>query len=392
MKKILLICSLLCGVGAAGFYLLSSFAQGDAAQTVAVRPMQEVAILQLEKQPITLQRSLPGRVAAFRQSVVRPQVDGIITQRMFEEGSEVQQGQQLYQIDDTRYKAVLSSAVADLKSAQANVKAVQARAKRYRELVKIHAISQQEYDDVVAGLDQARAAIGVAQAKVDLAQVDVDYTKVYAPIAGRISRSYVTEGALVTANQTQELATITILNPVYVDMQQSANEQDDLILSAELSRNNSIPVHLLLERRGGAQTYAHAGELKFSEVTMDETTGSITLRAIVPNPDGHLLPGMFVRAMLELGQEEVLLVPQRATTRTAQGDLTVWVVDNEQKARQRRIKVNAAHQDSWIVSSGLEPGEQLIVEGYQKVQDGQPVKTIVWEAKPAATIPSVKGA
>jgi membrane fusion protein (multidrug efflux system) len=390
MKKLLFVCGLLCGIAGAGLYVFGLSAREEAAPP-PVKPVQEVSILLLEKQGITHQHSLPGRVTAFRQSVVRPQVDGIITQRMFEEGAEVEKGQQLYQIDDTRYKAVLSGAIADLHSAQANLKAAQARAKRYRELVQKSAISRQDYDDAVAVLDQAQAAIGVAQAKVDLATIDVDYTKVYAPISGRISRSYISEGALVTANQAQELATITVLNPVYVDMQQSAGDQAVIDIRAKLARNASVPVHLVLERGNNESNYAYTGQLKFFEVMMDQTTASTTLRAEIPNPEGDLLPGMFVRAVLELGEERALLVPQRATTRTAQGDLKVWVVDSEHKARQRTIKADSAYQESWIVSSGLEVGDRLIIEGYQKIQDGQPVSTVAWEARSAIKPTSASG-
>jgi membrane fusion protein (multidrug efflux system) len=370
MKKRFLIFTLLGSIGAAGLLTLACHAREETTVTQANPPVQEVATERLQPQRIVREHSLPGRVVASRQSEVRPQVDGIVTRRYFEGGTEAEKGQQLYQIDDTRYKAELSSAVADLRSAQANLSTAQARAGRYDELVQKNAISRQDHDDAVASLGQARAAIGVAQAKVDLTKIDVDYTKVYAPISGRISRSYVSEGALVTANQSRELATITALDPVYVDMQQSAGDQAVMDSRAELVRDASVPVRLVLERGGVERTYAHSGRLKFSEVTMDEATGSTTLRAEIPNPDGDLLPGMFVRAVLDLGEEEVLLVPQRATTRTAQGDLKVWVVDGENKAHQRTIRVDSAYEDDWIVTGGLEAGDTLITEGYQKVQDG----------------------
>ena len=388
MKKLLLTFVLLCGIAGVGLYVFGlPAAQKKEAAPPPPRPVQEVSILLLEKQAITLQHSLPGRVTAFRQSVVRPQVEGIITRRMFEEGAEVKKGQQLYQIDDTRYQAILGGAVADVRSAQANLKAAQARAKRYGELVKKNAISRQDNDDAIAALGQAQAAIGIAQAKVDLAKIDVGYTKVYAPISGRIGRSYISEGALVTANQAQELATITVLNPVYVDMQQSAGDQAVTDIRAELARNTHVPVHLILEHGEGENQYEHTGQLKFFEVTMDKTTASTTLRAEIPNPDGYLLPGMFVRAVLDLGKKEVLLVPQRATTRTAQGDLKVWIVNAENKVQQRTITADAAYQDSWIVSEGLQAGESLIVEGYQKVQPDQQVNTVAWQ-NPSTVKPS----
>lgn len=391
MKKRILIYSLLGFIAAACLLALASHTRKETDVAAATTPVQEVATLLLQPKRIVRRHSLPGRVVASRQSEVRPQVDGIVTRRFFEEGTEVEKGQRLYQIDDTRYKAELSSAIADLRSAQANLTTAQARAKRYGELVQKNAISRQDHDDAVATLGQAQAAIGVAQAKVDLAKIDVDYTKVYAPIAGRISRSYVSEGALVTANQSRELATITALDPVYVDMQQSAGDQSVMDSRAELARDASVPVQLVLERGGIERTYEHSGRLKFSEVTMDETTGSTTLRAEIPNPEGDLLPGMFVRAVLELGEEEALLVPQRATTRTARGDLKVWVVDGENKARQRTIQVDSAYEDDWIVTSGLEAGDTLISEGYQKVQDGQPVSAVAWNPPQAAKLARTGG-
>lgn len=349
----------------------------DAAGGAAAgRPPQAVAVLELKPQTVTFAQQLPGRVSPYRQSQVRPQVDGIITARLFEEGADVEEGQQLYQIDDARYKAALNSAMADLQSAEANLKTVEARAKRYEELVKIDAVSQQEYDDVKAQLDQAKAAIAVAQAAVDTAQVNMNYTKVYAPIAGRISRSFVTEGTLVTANQAQFLATITQLDPVYIDMQASGTEA--LYLRSRMMGQETVPVHLTLDDKTG-KDYPREGTLKFSEVTVDETTGSIALRALMPNPDALLLPGMFVRATLDLGRDEVLLVPQRATIRTPEGGLTVWVVDGEGKAQPRPVQVEQAYENNWIVAGGLKAGDTVIVEGYQKVAPGAPVSPVPWQ-------------
>lgn len=348
----------------------------DAAGSAAARPPQAVAVLELKPQTVTFTQQLPGRISPYRQSQVRPQVDGIITARLFEEGADVEEGQQLYQIDDARYKAALNSARADLKSAEANLKTVEARARRYEELVKIDAVSQQEYDDVKAQLDQAKAAIAVAQAAVDTAQVNMNYTQVYAPISGRISRSFVTEGTLVTANQAQNLATITQLDPVYIDMQQSGSEA--IHLRSRMMGKEIVPVHLILDEKTG-KDYPHDGTLKFSEVTMDETTGSIALRALMPNPDALLLPGMFVRATLDLGRDEVLLVPQRATIRSPEGGLTVWVVGEDGKAQPRPIQVEQAYENNWIVTDGLKTGDTVIVEGYQKVAPGAPVSPAPWQ-------------
>lgn len=378
MKKILpiLIVALLLA-GGAWYWWSSSHegGQGESAPAAGEMPPQAVAVLKVQPETIRFTNQLPGRISPFRQSQIRPQVDGIITERLFEEGADVEKGQQLYQIDDARYKAALNSAKADLASAKANVKTVEARAQRYEDLVKIDAVSKQEYDDVTAQYDQAMAAIAVAQAAVDVAQVNLDYTKVYAPISGRISRSFVTEGTLVTANQAQNLATITQLDPVYVDMQQSGSEA--IHLRTRMMDKETVPVSLILDEKTGMD-YQHEGTLKFSEVTVDETTGSIALRALMPNPDGLLLPGLFVRAVLDLGRNEVLLVPQRASTRAPDGSLTVWVVDEEGKAQQRSIQVEQAYQDSWIVTAGLQPGDAVIVEGYQKVGPGASVLAEPW--------------
>jgi len=359
------------------YWLFATDNNGEPGQGAASgMPPQAVAILELQPQTISFAHELPGRIQPFRQSQVRPQVDGIITERLFEEGVDVEKGQQLYQIDDARYKAALNSAKADLASARANVKTVEARARRYEDLVKINAVSRQEYDDVKAQFDQATASIAVAQAAVDLAQVNLDYTKVYAPISGRISRSFVTEGALVTANQSQHLATITQLDPVYIDMQQSGSQA--LQLRARMAGKGAIPVNLVLDDKTGRE-YSHEGTLKLSEVTVDETTGSITLRALIPNPDGLLLPGMFVRATLDLGEGDVLLVPQRASVRTPEGGLTVWVVDENDKAQPRHVQVEQAYKESWIVRGGLKAGDSVVVEGYQKVGPGASVSPTPWK-------------
>lgn len=353
----------------------------------------EVAVITIGQEEIVQSITLPGRISPFRQSQVRPQVDGIITERLFEEGATVEKGQQLYQIDDARFKAAAGSALADLKSARANVKTVEARAKRYEQLVKINAVSKQEYDDAKAQLDQANASIAVAQAAVDVANVNMGYTKVYAPISGRIGKSFVTEGALVTANQSQSLAIITQLDPVYIDMQQSGDEA--VKLRTQMAGKDSVPVHVQLDEKSDL-LYPHEGTLKFSEVTVDETTGSIALRAIMPNPDGQLLPGLFVRASVDLGSEKGILVPQRATVRTPDGKLMAWTVSADQKAHMAPIDVIRTYKDQWIVQSGLNVGDTVIIEGYQKIGEGAQVKTTPWinpnapveQAAPAAPAPS----
>jgi len=383
MKKFLVIILIILAT-AGGWYLSRALQHnkeegpGHAPGQGTQQQAQPVDVLTLKTQTIPVQRSLPGRISAFRQAQIRPQVNGIITQRLFEEGGTVQKGQQLYQIDDAPYRAALSSAQADLKSAEASVTAVKAKAGRYAELVKINAVSRQDNDDVQAQLNQARAAVAVAQAAVDAAKVNFDYTKVYAPISGRISRSLVTEGALVTANQQQPLAVITQLDPVYADLQESG-------ITAVSFHNRTgadqIPVTLYLTDKEGASTvpYPRQGQLKFSEVMIDPQTGSVTLRALVPNPDAALLPGLFVRAALDLGTQEVILVPQRATTRTPEGTLSVWVVDSSHKATPRVIKADTTYQDNWIVTGGATAGDTIVVEGYQKLRPGADVQTSLWK-------------
>ena len=350
---------------------------------------QPVSVLKVAPQDIQLKRVLPGRISAIQQAQVRPQVDGIITKRLFEEGATVEKGMQLYQIDDARYKATLASTQADLKSAEANIKSILAKANRYKELVKINAVSRQEYDDVVASLAQAKADVAVAQAQIDLAQVDVDYTQVYAPISGRIGRSYITEGALVTGSQSQHLAIITQLDPVYIDMTYSG--EDTINLRTRMAEHKEIPVTLVDDGQGRGQNYTHQGVLKFSEVTVDETTGSVALRAEIPNPDGILLPGLFVRAELDMGLvKDVLLVPQRATSRRPDGGLDVWVVQEDNSVKQQKIAVSGTYQDNWIVENGLMPNDTIIVEGYQKVGPGSVVSPAPWQGGADADVAPLK--
>lgn len=366
---------------ACSFVLLSLFLCGcsdgsSPQQSQSQAPAQVVSTVTLNSQAVDISIDLPGRVTPFKQSQVRPQVDGVITKRLFEEGALVKQGQQLYQIDDARYRAQLNSAIADVKSALANQKTMQAKASRYKDLVARNAVSQQEYDDVIAQNAQADANISVAEAQVDVAQVNVDYTKVYAPIEGRISRSYVTEGALVTGNQAQQLATITQLDPVYVDMQESGSAI--LELRREMQQKQALSVSVLVSENSD-EMYANKGQLKFSEVTIDQTTGAVTLRAIVPNPNGVLLPGLFVKAKVHLAAKQAVLVPQRATMRKADGSLLVYVVDANNQVVAKPITPIKSIDANYVVSSGLEDGDQLIVSGYHKVKPGQTVNTQPWQ-------------
>jgi membrane fusion protein (multidrug efflux system) len=338
---------------------------------------QRVSVVTVQEQPIVLSNTLPGRVNAFRQSLVRPQVNGVITERLFEQGTVVKKGQQLYQIDDIQYKAALNSAKADVLSAKANVRRVKAKTNRYKNLLSSNSISQQDYDDVIAELAQAEAAVSVAEASVKMAEVNVEYTRVLAPISGRISRSYVTEGTLVTSNQAATLATITQLDPIYVDMQISGAEV--LKMQQQYSFDNALPVKLIVDENSG-DLYPDTGKLEFAEVMVDSSTGSLTLRAIFPNPNHVLLPGLFVRTEIIFAERTALVVPQRATIRQPDGGLTVYVVDKDNIAQLRPIMSSGVYKDQWIVTDGLAPGDTIIIAGYHKIRPGALVSPQPWQA------------
>lgn len=352
--------------------------EGEQAQQGAQQGMlaPSVSVVTLKQEPVVHEMVLPGRVSPSRQSQVRPQVDGVITERLFEEGAHVEKGQQLYQIDEARYLAQLNSAKADLKSVQANLKTLEAKARRYDDLVAQNAVSKQEYDDVIAQKDQAQAAISVAEAAVDVAKVNMGYTKVYAPISGRISRSFVTEGTLVTTNQSQQLATITQLDPVFIDMQESG--ASIITLRQSMRNQGSMDVELTVDEVTGKR-YDQTGSVKFSEVTVDETTGSVTLRAEMPNPDGVLLPGLFVKGHVITGRENALLVPQRATTRQPDGSLSVYVVNQNNEVEGRTLEIGKIYRDQYVALSGVSEGEKVIVTGYQKVKPGAKVNPSEWQ-------------
>ena len=335
-------------------------------QEEAAPPAQQkptVGVVTLQAEPFAVTTELPGRTRAFRIAEVRPQVSGIIQKRLFTEGSDVKAGQQLYQIDPSVYEATL-------KSAQASVASSKSLADRYAELVKDQAVSKQAYDE-------ARAASLQAEAELERARIDLRYTKVLAPISGRIGRSAVTEGALVSNGQEQELATIQQLDPIYVDVTQPA--RDLLALRRDLAEGrlqkageNAAKVTLMLE---DGSDYGHEGKLEFSEVTVDPGTGSVTLRAVFPNPDKVLLPGMFVHAQLVAGMKsEAILVPQQGVTRNAKGEPTAMVVNAENKVELRTIKTERAVGNRWLVGDGLQPGDRVITEGLQFIQPGVEVE------------------
>jgi membrane fusion protein (multidrug efflux system) len=338
-------------------------------------PPPEVGAVTLKAEAVTLTTVLPGRTESYRVSDVRPQVNGIIQHRLFTEGGTVTAGQPLYQIDPAPYLAAYNNARAALATAQA-------KAARYAALWQQHAIAHQDYDD-------AQAAYLEAKANADTAAINLGYTKVVAPISGRISRSAVTEGALVTANQATALATIQTLDPIYVDINQSSAELLNLKLAVQggrLTQNAPAEARTTLTLDNGT-AYPTPGKLAFSEVTVDATTGAITLRAVFPNPDGILLPGMFVRATVVEGtRPDAILAPQQAIGRTEKGDPTAYTVDARGIARLNVIKVGQAVGDKWLVLEGLKAGDRLIVEGLQKVQADQPVHAV-----PAGTTPAPQG-
>ena len=344
----------------------------------------EVGVMTITTAPVTLTMELPGRTSPHMLAEVRPQVGGIIQKRLFTEGSDVKAGQVLYQIDPATYQAASASAKAALARAEANLTTVRLKAERFRELVAIKAVSQQEYDDASALLKQVEADVAVSQAAVDTARINLAYTSVKAPISGRIGRSTVTDGALVTANQTAPMAAIQQLDPIYVDVTQSSAELLRLkrnLANGEIKGKNGgqAKVKLLLE---DGSSYPQEGTLKLSEVAVEQETGSVTLRALFPNPDQLLLSGMFVRAILEEGtKEDAILVPQRGVTRSPNGSAMVMVVGAEEKVEPRVIKVSRTVGDNWLVSDGLKAGDRVILEGIQKARPGTPVKAIPFGSK-----------
>lgn len=345
----------------------------------------EVGVITIKSQPAVLTTELPGRTAPLLIAEVRPQVGGIIQKRLFVEGSEVKAGQVLYQIDPAAYQAAFASAKAAQARAEASLTAIRLKAGRYQDLVKISAVSQQDNDDAQASLQQAEADLASAKAAVETARINLAYTKITASITGRIGRSTVTDGALVTASQSSPLATIQQLDSMYVDMTQSTSDMLKLrqsLTKGTLKKSGSAQVRLLME---DGTPYPLSGTLKFSEVTVDQSTASVTMRAVFPNPKQLLLPGMFVRAILEEGvSDQSILVPQRGVTRNAKGDAVVMLVGAEEKAEPRPIKVVRTVGDSWLVSEGLKAGDRVILEGLQKARPGTPVKAVPFGSAPAA--------
>lgn len=356
-----------------GSFLLTGCDNNKSEQAAQQPPA--VGVVTLKTEPLKISTELPGRTSAYRVAEVRPQVSGIILKRNFVEGSDVKAGQSLYQIDPATYQAAYDSAKGDLTQAQANARIAQLTVKRYKPLLGTKYISQQDYDTAVATAAQNDAAVQVAKANVETARINLAYTKVTSPISGRIGKSSVTEGALVQNAQTTALATVQQLDPMYVDVTQSSEDFMRLrseLESGQLKQNDGKANVTLLMQNGNS--YPQNGTLEFSDVTVDETTGSITLRAIVPNPNHALLPGMFVRARLDEGTNpNALLVPQQAVARTPTGQATVMVVGADNKVEARQVTTSQAIGDKWLVTDGVKAGERVISTGLQRAKPGAQV-------------------
>lgn len=407
---ILLIAGLAAGIIYAGADFFDGDRQSHASAEEAL-PAYHYEVIQPKK--VTLTTELPGRVSAFMVSEVRPQVSGIITERLFTEGSDVSAGQVLYQIDPAIYEAALGNARAALSRAEANKHAARLLAERYNKLVKTNAISKQERDDAEAAYGQALADIEAARQAVETASINLGYTKVTAPVAGRISRSMVTPGALATQHQAAPLATIQQLDKVYVDVTYSSSELLNLRLAlargdletgspesarAKLRLENGALYKRLPANAGDHASEAIEGDLLFSEVTIEQSTGVVAIRALFDNPDKILLPGMYVRAVVEEGtRDDAVLVPQKAVMRDTRGRPYVYVLTREASANaenasplagdsyyvaMRPVRIDRHYDNKWLLSDGLEPGDKLLVEGLQKVRPGRIVTGI--EGAPAA--------
>ncbi|MGF6348870.1 membrane fusion protein (multidrug efflux system) [Variovorax sp. W2I14] len=347
----------------------------------------EVGVVTLHAGDVPVLTELAGRTAAFRVSEVRPQVNGIVRKRLFEEGGMVRAGQVLYEIEPGPFEAAHEQAEASLATAQASIASLRSKAERHGELVKANAVSRQEHDEAQAALAQAQAGVKAAQAAVKAARINLEFTRITAPIAGRIGRSAITEGALVAPGQATALATIQRLDPIYVDVIQSSLELTKLkrrFISGDMAPA-STRVTLRME---DGLPYPHEGTLKFTEVGVDAETGSVTLRAEFPNPQGLLLPGMYVRAQVEAGVERhAVLAPQRGVSRDEKGEPTALVVGADDKVELRPLEVRGAAGDQWIVSKGLREGDRLVVDGLQRAHPGEKVKPVPvsLEAATAAT-------
>ncbi|MBS4689678.1 efflux RND transporter periplasmic adaptor subunit [Aeromonas sobria] len=365
--------------------------KGGAPQGQGGMPPAAVNVVTLQSGPLMLTTELTGRSAPLRVAEVRPQVSGIILKRLFTEGSDVKVGDLLYQIDPAVYQAAVASARANVAKAEANEQSARFKAKRYQELLKVNSISRQDYDDADASWKQAKAEIMASKAALRTAEINLGYTRITAPISGRIGKSAVTEGALVTAQQADSFTAIQQLDPMYVDVRQSTADLlrlKRLVAEGKLTQDEQKGAKVTFQLEDGS-TYGEEGSLQFSDVTVDETSGMVTLRVIVPNPHQLLLPGMFMRATLQEGERaQGLLVPQTAVSRTPNGGATVMVVTTDNKVELRNVQLSRVVGSNWVVESGLTSGERVIVAGLQKVRPG----TVVNPAEQGADAQSAQAA
>ncbi|RZH13012.1 multidrug efflux RND transporter periplasmic adaptor subunit AdeD [Acinetobacter pittii] len=336
--------------------------------------IQQVGTITIKPETIESTYQLAGRTVASEISQVRPQVNGVVIEQLFKEGTQVSKGQPLYKIDSSLYRDSVDEAAGNLALAKATVNSTRLQAERYKELIKVNGVSQQELDNAQSAYEQAKATVAVNEAVLKTARTNLRYTQVSAPISGRIGRSSITRGALVTSAQTDPLATIQKLDPMYVDLTQSSDEY--MALRKQLTENGIKPTELSVRLKlENGTAYAEQGTFKFSDVAVDEATGSVTLRAAFPNPNNALLPGLYVRAELGTGtRPNSVLIPQGALFRDAEGNPLVWIVGKENKAEQRKITLGDAIDNRWLVTSGLKAGDQVIVEGLQGLSAGMTIE------------------
>lgn len=357
-------------------YLLPLFVflNGCDSDQPAPKNIQQVGTITIKPETIESTYQLAGRTVASEISQVRPQVNGVVIEQLFKEGTQVSKGQPLYKIDSSLYRDGVDEAAGNLALAKATVNSTRLQAERYKELIKVNGVSQQELDNAQSAYEQAKATVAVNEAVLKTARTNLRYTQVSAPISGRIGRSSITRGALVTSAQTDPLATIQKLDPMYVDLTQSSDEY--MALRKQLTENGIKPTELSVRLKlENGTAYAEQGTFKFSDVAVDEATGSVTLRAAFPNPNNALLPGLYVRAELGTGtRPNSGLIPQGALFRDAEGNPLVWIVGKENKAEQRKITLGDAIDNRWLVTSGLKAGDQVIVEGLQGLSAGMTIE------------------
>lgn len=369
-SRILVALSVAAFLSAAAIYQLlsgniSASAEDSPEASMPAMPAPSVTLFEVESAQFDTVERLPGRTQAFRLAEIRPQVSGLLLQRLFEEGDVVEQGQPLYQIDAARYELALQQAQANLMTAQANAELAELNLSRVTRLRQSDAVSEYDLDQVRNALAQANAALLSATAAQRDAELNMEYTRVYAPISGQISQSLITEGALVTANQAQPLAVITQLDPVYVDVMQTSS--DHMRLRASLSAAGSLPV--TLELADGSQ-YGHEGQLQFSSVFVSESTGAVQLRMLFPNPEHTLLPGLFVHARLPVSRQQGILIPQQAAIRDNNGNLSVWKLQADNTVQPVSIEVASEQGNQWQVTRGLQSGDRIVLEGFQRLAPG----------------------